>query len=380
MEQKEWKTSRAWREVDLDALNHNARLLRDRMGESCRLMAVVKADAYGHGAVPAAKALAEQGVDAFAVACPAEGIALRQAGIGGEILVLGCTPPQETEVLARWDLTQTVADEGHACALARQGLPLKVHLALDTGMHRLGLPAEDREAIGRVRSLPHLRFQGTFSHLCVSDSCAEESRAYTKRQLECFYEAVAWMRAAGYDPGAVHIQASYGILDLPPQPCDYGRAGIALYGAASAGKPEGMWEELKPVLSLRARVVSLRELPAGEGAGYGLAFRCVRDTRLAVVSIGYADGLFRALSQSGGEVLIRGRRCPMAGRMCMDQLLVDVTDLPEVEAGDVVTLIGRDGGERIFAEWVAEQCGTITNELFSRLGGRLPVVYVRGCS
>lgn len=375
MERKEWKTGRAWREVDLNALNHNARLLQDRMGESCRLMAVVKADAYGHGAVPVAKTLVEQGVNAFAVACPAEGIVLRRAGIGGEILVLGCTPPEEAEVLARWGLTQTVADEGHACALSRQGLPLKVHMALDTGMHRLGIPAEDWETIGRVRRLPYLQFQGTFSHLCVSDSHTVEDRAYTQRQLERFYEAVAWMRAAGYDPGTVHIQASYGILDLPPQPCDYGRAGIALYGVASIGMPEGsIWAELKPVLSLRARVVSLRNLSAGEGAGYGLAFRCGRDTRLAVVSIGYADGLFRSLSPNGGEVLIQGCRCPMAGRMCMDQLLVDVTDLPEAEVGDVVTLIGQDGGEKISAEQVAAQCGTITNELLSRLGGRLPAV------
>ena len=285
---------------------------------------------------------------------------------------------EEAEVLARWDLSQTVADEGHACALSRQGLPLKVHLALDTGMHRLGLPAEDREAIGRVRRLPYLQFQGTFSHLCVSDSHAAEDRTYTRRQLEVFYEAVSWMRAAGYDPGAVHIQASYGILDLSPQPCDYGRAGIALYGVASAGIPEGVWTELKPVLSLRSRTVSHRDLPAGEGAGYGLAFRCKRDTRLAVVSIGYADGLFRSLSQNGGEVLIRGRRCPMVGRMCMDQLLVDVTDLPETAVGDVVTLIGRDGRENISAEQVAERCGTITNELLSRLSSRLPVVYEHG--
>lgn len=374
MEHQQWKTGRAWREIDRNALIHNARLIQNRMGESCRLMAVVKADAYGHGAVPVAEALAGQGVDAFAVACPGEGIALRRAGIGGTILVLGCTPPEEAGVLDRWKLTQAVADEAHARALSRQGFPLEVHLALDTGMHRLGIPAEDREAIGRVRRLPHLRFRGTFSHLCVADSSAPEDEAYTRRQMGRFYEAVEWMKAAGYDPGTVHIQASYGILNLPPQPCAYGRAGIALYGVPSEGMPGGVWSELEPVLSLRARVVSLRELHAGAGAGYGLAFRCERDTRLAVVSIGYADGLFRSLSLRGGEVLIRGRRCPMVGRMCMDQLLVDVTDLPEAEVGDVVTLIGRDGRETIPAERVAEQCGTITNELLSRLGGRLPMI------
>lgn len=376
MEHEEWKKSRAWREVDLDALTHNARLLQRRMGESCRLMAVVKADAYGHGAVPVAKTLAEAGVEAFAVACPAEGIALRRAGIQGTILVLGCTPPEGAEELVRWDLTQTVADQVHGKALSDQGVPLKVHLALDTGMHRLGIPAEDRTAIARVRSLPNLRFQGTFSHLCVSDSGAAEDRAYTKRQLEDFQRALTWMATAGYDPGAVHIQASYGILELPSQPrMDYGRAGIALYGVPSEGAPGGIWTQLEPALSLRARVVCLRELPAGAGAGYGLAFRCERKTRLAVLSIGYADGLFRALSQNGGEVLIRGCRCPMVGRMCMDQLLVDVTGLPEAAAGDVATLIGRDGGEEITAQDMAERCGTITNELLSRMGGRLPIVY-----
>lgn len=375
MEHEEWKMGRAWREIDLDALKHNARLLRDRMGANCRLMAVVKADAYGHGAVQTAKTLAEQGVDAFAVACPAEGIALRRAGVGGTILVLGCTPPEEAEALAQWELTQTVADEAHGKALSAQRFRLKVHLALDTGMHRLGIPAGDRAAIQRVRRLPHLQFEGTFSHLCVADSGAPEDIAYTRGQLEKFQNTLAWMAAAGYDPGAVHIQASYGILDFPPQVnMTYGRAGIALYGVPSEGTPGDAWAGLKPVLSLRARVVALRELSAGERAGYGLAFQCRRDTRLAVVSIGYADGLFRVLSQNGGEVLIRGRRCPMVGRMCMDQLLADATDLPQVWAGDTVTIIGRDGGEEITAQEAAERCGTITNELLARLAGRLPAV------
>ena len=376
MEHEEGKKSRAWREIDLSALTHNARLLQNKMGKTCRLMAVVKADAYGHGAVQAAKTLTEQGVDAFAVACLSEGAALRRAGIGGTILVLGCTPPEEAEALLRWNLVQTVADEPHARALAARGLPLAVHLALDTGMHRLGVPAEDVGAIGRVRRLPNLRFQGTFSHLCVADGNTAEDRAYTRGQLEAFQKALAWMRTAGYDPGAVHIQASYGILDGPPQArMAYGRAGIALYGVPSAGQPQGPWRELRPVLSLRARVVALRDLPAGQGAGYGLAFRCRRDTRLAVVSVGYADGLFRCLSSNGGEVLLHGRRCPMAGRMCMDQLLVDVTGLPGVAVGDVATLIGRDGEEEITAQEVAARCGTITNELLSRLGRRLPLVW-----
>ena len=375
MKYEEARTARAWREVDLEAVAHNAAWLQGRMGPGCQLMAVVKADAYGHGAGAVARCLEEQGVKAFAVACLSEGIALRRQGVEGLILILGYTPPEEAAELVRWGLTQCVADEAHGRALSAAGVPLEVHLALDTGMHRLGIPAEDHGAIARTRALPNLRFTGTFSHLCVSDSASPEDQAFTQTQLDRFYGAVAWMAAAGLDPGAVHIQASYGILNLPPQPCAWARAGIALYGVYSRGEDRPPSDVLRPALSLRARVAALRTVPAGEGAGYGLAFRARKDTKLAVVTIGYADGLPRMLAQAGGAVLVRGVRCPMAGRMCMDQLLVDVTGVPQAAPGDVVTLIGRDGGAEIRAEEVAAQCGTITNELLSRLGNRLPIQY-----
>ena len=375
MKYKEASTARAWREVDLGAVAHNAAWLQGRMGSGCRLMAVVKADAYGHGAGPVARYLEAQGVKAFAVACLSEGMDLRRQGVGGLILVLGYTPPEGAEELARWGLTQCVADEAHGRALSAAGVPLEVHLALDTGMHRLGIPAEDHGAIARARALPNLKFTGTFSHLCVSDSASPEDRAFTRAQLDRFYGAVARMAAAGLDPGAVHIQASYGILNLPPQPCAWARAGIALYGVYSRGEDRPAADPLRPALSLRARVAALRTVPAGEGAGYGLAFRAGGETRLAVVTVGYADGLPRMLAQTGGEVLVRGVRCPMVGRMCMDQLLVDVTGVPQAAPGDVVTLMGRDGGAEIRAEEVAARCGTITNELLSRLGSRLPSRY-----
>ena len=375
MKYEEVSTARAWREVDLGAVAHNAAWLQGRMGPECRLMAVVKADAYGHGDGPVALHLERQGVAAFAVACLAEGIALRRQGVGGLILILGYTPPEEAEELARWGLTQCVADEAHGRALSAAGVPLEVHLALDTGMHRLGIPAEDHGAIARTRTLPNLKFTGTFSHLCVSDSTSPEDQAFTQAQLDRFYGAVARMAAAGLDPGGVHIQASYGILNLPHQPCAWARAGIALYGVYSREEDRPDSDGLRPALFLRARVAALRTVSAGEGAGYGLAFRARGDTRLAVVTVGYADGLPRMLAQAGGEVLIRGVRCPMVGRMCMDQLLVDVTGVPQIASGDVVTLIGRDGGAEIRAEEVAARCGTITNELLSRLGSRLPIRY-----
>ena len=366
--------SRAWREIDLEALTHNARVLQASLAPGCRLMAVVKADAYGHGAAQAALRLRRAGVKSFAVACLDEAISLRLHGLEEEVLILGYTPPEEAPALARWNLVQAVADEAHAAALAAQGIPLRVHLALDTGMHRLGVPADDHAALARVWELPNLSVEGVFSHLCVSDSPQPEARSYTHDQVERFFAAVAWMKARGMDPGETHLQASYGIWNLPPLPCTWARAGIALYGVTSGGTPPRRPLDLKPVLSLRARVASVRTLPAGEGAGYGLAFRADRPRRLATVTIGYADGLSRALPEQGGQVLLHGQRCPMVGRMCMDQLLVDVTAVPEAAAGDVVTLIGWDGPAYLAAEEMASVCGTITNELLSRLGPRLPIV------
>lgn len=367
------RTSRAWREIDLEAVAHNANALQSALAPGCGLMAVVKADAYGHGALPIARRLEREGVAAFAVACLEEGAALRQGGIGGEILVLGCTSPQLAPSLARWDLTQTVADEAHGLALSSQGVPLRVHVALDTGMRRLGVPAGDREAIARLCALPNLDIRGVFSHLCVSDSPLPEDRRYTLDQLSLFYDTLRWMKTRSLPVGETHIQASYGILNLPPQPCRWARAGIALYGVGSA-PPRPSRLPLRPVLSLRARLATVRSLAAGEGAGYGLAFRPDTPRRLGVVTIGYADGLPRDLPQRGGQVLLRGRRCPMVGRMCMDQLLVDVTGVPASTPGDVVTLLGRDGGAEITAEETAAICGTITNEFLSRLGSRLPLV------
>ncbi|MCI8857303.1 MAG: serine racemase VanT catalytic subunit [Clostridiaceae bacterium] len=367
--------ARAWRELDLSALRHNVHVLQSSLPAGCALMGVVKADAYGHGAVTVARALWRSGVRAFAVACLTEGIALRKAGIRGEILILGYTPPEEAALLRRWRLSQMVADAAHGQSLADTGFPLRIHLGLDTGMHRLGLPADDYAAISALYQRKNLKVVGIFSHLCVADSLAESDIAYTEAQLTRFYETVAWLRAQGFPTGRVHIQASYGVLNLPKQQsCGYARVGIALYGVRSNDAPVRRPLDLRPVLSLRARVTSVRTLAAGECAGYDRAFQAGRATRIAAVSIGYADGLPRSLPQMGGYVLLRGKKCPLIGRLCMDQALIDVTGVPEAETGDIVTLIGCDAPEMLRAEALAVQCGTITNELLSRLGGRLPVV------
>lgn len=366
--------NRAWREVDLGALCHNARVLEQAAGSGCELMAVVKADAYGHGARVVAKALFKAGIRTFAVACLEEGIALRRAGIRGCILILGWTSPEQAPLLAHWRLSQTVADAAHGAALSRAGYNIHVHLAVDTGMHRLGISCDDVETLAALYHLPGIRVDGIFSHLCVADSRTDRDVAYTNRQISAFRSVLVQLKALGISPGKVHLLASYGILNCHEKGFDYARAGILLYGVYSDNSPVCFRPDLQPVLTLRARVAAVRELASGESAGYGLAFTALRSTRIAVVTIGYADGLPRDLAYHGGQVLIHGSFCPMVGRLCMDQLMVDVTEAGTVQPGDIVTLIGRDGNAVIRAETVAEQCGTITNELLSRLGHRLPVV------
>ena len=356
---------RAWIELDMAALAHNVCLLRKRLPDTCELMAVVKANAYGHGDLAVARALNGMGVSRFAVATLEEALRLRRGGVHGEILILGYTDPPDASLLARYHLTQTVVDMRHAAALSTSGRRVQVQIALDTGMHRLGIDSEHISEIERVFACDHLTMTGVFSHLCASDSPDSADEAFTRLQLRRFERAVNRLRADGYDPGRCHIQASGGMLRYSGQSWDCARAGIALYGVG--GTPE---VPLRPVLSLRSRVSCVRTIEAGETAGYGRAFRAGRTTHLAAVSIGYADGVPRQLS-GRGEVLIRGRRAPVAGRVCMDQMLVDVTDVPGVAPGDVVTLIGRDGKEMIRCEEVAEWCGTIANEILSRLGARL---------
>lgn len=368
--------ARAWREVDLGALYHNARVLTQAAGPGCELMAVVKADAYGHGARIVARALFRAGIRTFAVACLEEGIALRRAGIHGRILILGWTDPGQAPLLARWRLTQTVADAAHGTALSHTGYNVHVHLAVDTGMHRLGIDCGDLNTIAALYRLPGIRVDGIFSHLCVSDSLTARDVSYTDRQVSAFRTVVDQLKAQGIAPGKVHLMASYGMLNRCENGFDYARAGIVLYGVYSDSSPVRFRPDLQPVLSLRARVASVRQLDSGESAGYGLAFTAMRPARIAVVTIGYADGLPRDMACHGGQVLIHGSFCPMVGRLCMDQLMVDVTEAGTVQPGDTVTLIGCDGDAVIRAETVAKQCGTITNELLSRLGPRLPVVAI----
>lgn len=370
-------TSRAWVEVDSATLLDNARRLEEFMPESTHLMAVLKADAYGHGAVRSALELNRIGVNAFAVACCAEGVELRRAGVRGLILILGYTDVNEWRTLARYRLTQCGVDAAYVHELsAAAKRTVSVHLKVDTGMHRLGESWEHVDDIAGCYSLPHVRVTGMFTHLCVSDSLSESDVGFSNTQLERFFSLAGELERRGINPGELHTQSSYGIVNYPDRRCAYGRAGVALYGVKS-DEHDGVkaWPELAPALSLKARIGLVREVPAGDSVGYGREFVAERPSKLAVLPIGYGDGVFRCAMHGGAEALVRGVRCPIVARICMDQLCLDVTDVPGVTRGDVATFIGRDGAGQISCEEFAARCGTITNEVLSRLGKRLPKVW-----
>jgi serine/alanine racemase len=363
---------RAWIELDREALRYNVSTLQALLPEGCVLMPAVKANAYGHGAVLISRELNRLGIHAFCVASAEEGAELRENGVSGEILILGYTHPNQLPLLNRYDLTQTVVDLPYAELLNRYGQKVRVHVAVDTGMHRLGEPWENIDNISAMFSLPNLKIEGIYTHLCAVDTQSPRDRAFTLAQGEAFYEVVSVLGQRGFGYPKTHLLSSYGLIHYPELGGDYARIGIALYGMLSArADTEHCTLSLKPVLSVKARVTTLKTLRKGEAAGYGLQFVADRDARLAVLAIGYADGVPRALSCGRGNVLLHGRRAPIAGRICMDQMLVDVTDIPDVQAGDVAVVIGQAGKEAITACELAEQTGTISNEILSRLGARL---------
>jgi serine/alanine racemase len=371
------RRGRSWIEVNLKHLKYNARVLKGLMPFGCDLMAVVKANAYGHGAVQVSRAMNEIGVKSFAVATLSEGIELRNNGILGDILVLGYTDINQADQLKQYQLTQTIIDDNYALALNDLQLGVPVHLKIDTGMHRLGMDSTEVNKISQIFDLEGIKVKGMFTHLSVADQKDEVAVEYTRGQIEEFYCMVKQLKNMGIVIPKLHVQSSYGLMNYPGLRCDYARMGIALYGSFSRkGDQTVITEQLKPVLSLKARVAMIREVAAGECVSYGREVPLVRNSRIAILPVGYADGLPRTLSFGKGEVLLHGRRASIVGRVCMDQLLIDITDIPEVEQGDIATLIGRDERDELSASEVAEAADSITNELLCRLGSRLERIYL----
>ena len=376
MRKETMKKDRAWIEVNLKQLQKNAEIIQKFLKEGCELMAVVKANGYGHGAVETAKALNAVGVCSFAVATIDEGIALRREGICGKILILGYTDPERAGELKKYELCQTIISLPYADALKRREQGLQAEVKIDTGMHRQGVRWDQFRDIKRLFLDPAFHICGMYTHFCAADSQEEQDMLFTKEQIRRFEEVVKYLRSEQIPLPSLHMQSSYGLVNYPELVCDYARIGILLYGSLSSGRDEVRVEiPVSPVMEIKARVTSVRELEEGEQAGYGRAFQAERKTKLACISVGYADGLPRALSCGKGEVLVHGKRVPLVGRICMDQALIDVTEIEDVKEGDVVTLVGRDGKEEIRMSELADRAGTIANELFSRLGSRLKRIY-----
>lgn len=369
------KMDRAWIEVDLKNLVHNAKVLKKAMPPKCQLMAVVKAEAYGHRAFEISACLEKAGVKAFAVATIDEGIQLRKYGIRGEILILGYTAVWRAAELRKYNLIQTLIDYEYATALNKQGVSIKAHLKIDTGMHRLGISSNDLTDVEKVFSLKHITVCGIYTHLCCSDSLEASDVAFTCEQIDRFYSLIDALRNRGITVPKLHIQSSYGFFNYPQLQCDYVRTGVALYGVLSSPHDETVRElDLRPVLSLKSEVILIRSVSKGDSVGYGRTFIAGRDSRIAIIPIGYADGVPRDLSCGNGAVRIGQYIVPIIGRICMDQLAVDITDADDIAVGDIATLIEAKADSELAAPVVADHTGSISNELLCRMGARLPVI------
>ena len=369
---------RTWLEIHLDNLTHNVKEIRARLPENCRYMGVVKANAYGHGALQVAGSLVEAGCDYLAVACLDEAMTLRQGGIDAPILILGYTAPEYAGLLAENHISQTISSLDMAAAFSERlhGQSLTCHLKLETGMGRTGFRTESPEEMEQAStalSLPGLDFEGVFTHFAVSDEPAET--AFTEMQYQRFTGAYAALERLWGRRFAIHHCANTGaVINYPQYALDMVRPGLATYGLYPAAETGAL--ELRPVMEMKTRVTQITSHEAGDTISYGRKFRAEKPMRIAVLSIGYADGLFRGLSGKM-EVLIRGHRVRQIGRICMDMCMADVTDFPDIRTGDVVTIFGRDGEESISADALAETLDTISYEILCAVSPRVPHVYVK---
>ncbi len=356
--------SRAWAEIDLAALENNVRVLRSMLPEHTRLMPAVKANAYGHDAVLISRELNSMGIDSFCVACAEEGAQLRRGGVRGEILILGYTAPEEFYFLKQYKLSQTVIDHKYAKLLCSSG-KFRVHIGIDTGMHRLGIPWDNFDEIAELFLSGNLPIDGIFTHLAADDTAYGKDREFTGIQAARFRQVIDGLNSLGFYP-KTHLQSSLGVLNYSELAADYARTGLALYGCVDGE----IGNALLPVLSLKARISSVRTVLRGESIGYGTGFVANRDMKIAALSIGYADGLPRALSDGIGTVLINGRCASIAGKVCMDQTIVDVSGV-DVSQGDTAVIIGSSDDEKITACEIARLCGTIPNEILVGIGERV---------
>ena len=368
-------------EIDLNALRYNYLQVKRLAGKTTKILAVVKADAYGHGAQVISQELEKLKVDFLGVALLEEALGLRRAGIKTPIVVLGGIYPGQANEIVKHELRPaifdlTIARELNQAALKRKS-KVKVHVKIDTGMGRLGiLPEESRGFFARLKKLTGLEIEGIISHLTVASQENDDEVGFTRQQFECFHRVIDDCRKTGGNPPLLHLANSAAIIRVNLDQFTLVRPGIMLYGSHPAPTLADAIH-LKPMMSLKSRVLQLKRLPRGHSVSYGRTFICPRKTLVAVIPIGYADGYSRLLSNCG-EVLIRGKKAPVIGVVCMDLTMADVTDIDGVKAGDEVVLIGRQGKESITAEDIAEKIGTISYEVLCRIGQRVPRIYRKG--
>lgn len=369
-----------WAEVDLGAIAFNMRMFR-RLYPQQLLMAIVKADAYGHGAVPVAQTVLAAGADWLGVAFVEEGLALRRAGIDAPILVLGTTREGAAITAAvKYGLALTVYDEDNLAHMAevarREGARLVVHVKVDTGMNRIGVKGVDAAValLESARNNPWIEVQGLYTHFATAD---EADKSFTRRQYETFMNIVAALEQRDIKPPILHCANSAAAIDMPELATDMLRIGIGLYGVYPSSEVSRSRIQLKPAMQWKTRVTAVKQVQPGETVSYGATYQVGQKPEyIATLPVGYADGYSRRLSNVG-EVLIRGHRCPVVGRVCMDQLMVRVPDASGIVAGDEAVLFGRQDGAELPVEQVAAWLDTIAYEVLCMVGKRVPRVYRR---
>jgi alanine racemase len=382
-----------WAEISLKAIIRNLRVIRRQVGANRKILAVVKSNAYGLGAVPVSKALQKAGTEWFGVTCANEGIELRDSGIRKPILVLTGFWPGEEKRLIQNHLTPTVTrvDDLRYLQRAAQSLAkssrkssakssrVRFHLKINTGMNRLGISPDEIDAFAAaLAGSPHVQLEGTYTHFASAEDFTGEQ---TPQQEQLFRGCLARLQALGISPGIVHMANSGAICARPSTWVDMVRPGAILYGYHQSFDPPQKREEVKgamplaPCLSLRARIISLREVPAGQAVGYAARFVTERPSKIGVINAGYADGVVRVRTNRGCA-LVRGLRVPLVGTISMDLTMLDVTDVPGVALGDVVTIYGKDGKASIEVSDAAREIGTVTSDLLCALGRRVPKYYL----
>ncbi len=370
----------AWAEINLNNLDFNIKNIKAKIGQR-ELIGVIKADAYGHGALKVAEVLRENGCRTFAVATLHEAIALREAGAKEEIIILGLTPDMYAPALAEYDLTPVVCSSENAAAIDRAaaaaGKTIQGLIAIDTGMGRIGYLADDTENaiadIRKIAALTNFSIKGLFSHMSTADAADKTFSHQQEEKFNRFYQAAC---AAGIKLPMKTLANSASIMELPEVHFDACRPGIILYGCYPSDEVDVNRLAIKPVMSVKANIVHLKDVPAGFSVGYGRKFIAERPSKIATLALGYADGYPRPYSQQG-KVLVNGCIAPLAGNICMDQCMVDVTDVPDVKVGDEVIVMGSDGKNTILADDIARATGTISDEICCAFGQRLPKVYVK---